>query len=96
MEPTLDLDMEVNDVKDYDESEQFEDKNDMLDHMWTFHSYNCDQCDKKFLHNDDLKRHLVVFVVGNVEVVRSRRKNLPSLSSLLTRFQFFADQIYDG
>ena len=44
--------------------------------------------------NGDLRRHLVVFVVGNVEVVRSRRKNLPSLSSLLTRFQFFADQIF--
>ena len=31
MEPTLDLDMEVNDVKDYDKSEQFEDKNDFID-----------------------------------------------------------------
>ena len=31
MEPSLDLDMEVNYVKDYDKSEQFEDKNDFID-----------------------------------------------------------------
>ena len=59
MEPSLDLDMEVNDVKDYDESEQFEDKKDFID-------TGANDKKQKHLNSDDLAiryKHIEEFFI---------------------------------
>ena len=59
MEPTLDLDMEVSDVKDYDNSEQFEDKNDFID-------TGANDKKRKHLNSDDLAiryKHIEEFFI---------------------------------
>ena len=59
MEPSLDLDMEVNYVKDYDKSEQFEDKNYFID-------TGANDKKQKHLNSDDLAiryKHIEEFFI---------------------------------